>query len=89
MKKIKIYDKITEQFVREVLFALREELGYEVLSSRTEFPDFILKRDDRIIRAEVELYASNFYFHKHPEEECDMIICFQNDLEKEVPLQIE
>lgn len=74
--------------MREVFFTLSERLGFTVLSSREEFPDFLLLRGDKVIRAEVEVYASNFYFHKHPEDACDIIICFENDLENEIPLEI-
>ena len=88
MKKIKIYDNITEQIVREVFFALREELGYEVISSRAEFPDYLLLKDGKIVRAEAETLASNFYLHKHPEYECDLIICYKNDLQGNFPLEI-
>ena len=88
MKKIKIYDKITEQIVREVFFALREELGYEVLSSRTEFPDYIIRRGGKLMRAEVEVKASNFFRHGHPLDNCDMIICYENDLWYHIPLKV-
>ena len=88
MRKIKIYDVITEQLVREVFFHLSKELGFTVLSSRTEFPDYILLRDGDVIRAEAEVLTSNFYLHKHHEKECDMIICYEDDLQKESHLEI-
>lgn len=53
MPKIKIYDKITETLVREVFFTFRNKLGYGVLSSREEFPDFILLKGDKIVHATV------------------------------------
>ena len=88
LKKIKIYDRITETLVREVFFKFSEELGYQVISSRESFPDFILMMGDEVIRAEAEVLASNFYLHKHSEAECDLIICFKNDLANEISLRI-
>lgn len=88
MKKFKIYDKITEHVVREVFFAISEDLGFTILSSRTEFPDYILLKEDKVFRAEVEVSASNFYSHKHPENEYDMIICYKNDLKNTSPLEV-
>ena len=88
MKKIEIYDEVTEHLIREIFFALRDELGFKVLSSRANFPDFVLIRNNKVIRAEVEVLASNFYLHNHSEKDCDLIICYINDLERETPLKI-
>ncbi len=46
------------------------------------YPDCILLINNIETRAEFEVYASNFLEHKHDPRKCDMIICWENDLEQ-------
>jgi len=80
-KHIKIHFEVSDEInVREVFAMIHEDLGYRIIESRSEFPDYILEdKSGRRIRAEVEFKASRFKEHKHSIEECDMIICWYND----------
>lgn len=65
-----------------VLFSsVADVLGYEIIHAQMQFPDLTLveKSTGRIIRAEAELYSRTFYQHKHPENGCDLIICWINN----------
>jgi len=66
-----------EAATRDVFAMFHKDLGYRIIKSSREFPDYILEDESgRRIRAEVEFKASRF---NHPIEECDMIICWHND----------
>mgnify|MGYP000330093579 CR=1 FL=1 len=80
-KHFKIHFPVNEELnVREVFAMFHQDLGYRIIESRSEFPDYILEDESgKKIRAEVERVASEFRKHKHPIEECDLIICWYND----------
>lgn len=88
MKKIIIYDIVTESLVRETFSILSEDLGFTILSSRNYFPDFILSDGSKIIRVEAEVTSSNFNKHGHSIDDCDMLICYRDDLAKKLPLDV-
>lgn len=55
-------------------------LGLELLECNHAFPDFIMKTPHgKIIRVELEFKSSNFLTHKHPIDQCDLIICWIKD----------
>jgi len=80
-KRFKTHFVVSDEInVREIFAMIHKDLGYRIIESRSEFPDYILEdKSGRRIRAEVEFEASRFKEHKHPIEECDMIICWHND----------
>lgn len=66
-----------------VLFAqYADELGYEIVSTQTRFPDAVLrfKENDATIEVEFEFSAKNFIAHRHDPAGCDLVVCWVNDL---------
>ena len=55
------------------------EAGFEITSIRCDYPDAIIKKNERIYRTEFEYKSSNFNQHGHDLRECDLIICWIND----------
>jgi len=54
--------------------------GFRILHYCTYFPDYLLAKDGYEIRAEAEVHASTFTVHKHDPKQCDMIVCWNNNL---------
>ena len=70
-----------------VLFAQQcEEVGFEILSIQSAFPDALVRRGDVEYRVEFELLSSNFYKHRHDPRKADLIICWQNDKDCVLPV---
>lgn len=66
------------------LFSMHhQELGFPfILSIQSAFPDAIVIDDERRpLKVEFEYRASNFIQHNHPPKGCDLIVCWENDLE--------
>lgn len=71
-------------YEREIVSWIKDhykELGYEEIIKAEErgFPDFIMLKDGKNIRVEVEIYASYFLKHKHNPKEVDEVLCIVND----------
>ncbi len=58
-----------------------KKLGFSkiVRGDISRFPDFIMIRNGKEVRVELETLASNFLLHKHPLNEVDEIICLRKD----------
>ncbi len=58
-----------------------KELGYGkiIKADEREFPDFIMLKNGKKIRVEVELYSSYFLKHKHNSKEIDEVLCIVNN----------
>lgn len=56
--------------------------GWKTLSVREEFPDALFEdiSTGERIKVEFESYSSNFLDHKHSPSECDVIICWQDNM---------
>jgi len=52
--------------------------GYKIKSIGHRFPDCILEKDGKEIRAEIEFKLSSFH---HDPSKCDLIICWINDID--------
>jgi hypothetical protein len=75
--------------------AIAHEIGFEIISSRSEFPD--CKANRRIEGSarkrykecliEFELRSSDFKAHNHPVKGCDLIVCWEHDW-KDCPLEV-
>lgn len=64
-----------------VEFTRAESLsGYHIVSIQAGFPDAIVERNGIEYRAEFEYKTSNFVAHSHDPRDCDIIICWENDL---------
>jgi len=65
-----------------VLFAMyHRELGFPyILRVGTEFPDaIVLDENGEVKRIEFELFSKTFQQHNHPINECDYIICWEDN----------
>ncbi len=51
-----------------------------IVSIRTKFPDAILLVNAVEVRTEFEYLASNFISHQHDPRECDLVICWIDDV---------
>jgi hypothetical protein len=64
-------------------------IGYTIVKIRAAFPDAIIENNAGIqYRAEFEFMASNFISHRHDPRNCDLLICWINDLDDDFPLTI-
>jgi len=81
-----LFEPQTEQEVVYLFSQLHRELGFPyIIKFQESFPDVIVLDGNRELkRIEIEKFASDFINHKHPPEECDFIICWENDL-TEIP----
>jgi len=68
-----------------------KELGFtyvkRVTSKDIGSPDYIAKRNGKLIRIELETLSSHFISHKHSHEEIDLVLCVAVD--KELPIKTE
>ena len=67
--------------VRELFIRIYEKLGFEVLKSQDEFPNYILSSDELPIRAHAVLRSSDFERENFDYTACDSIICWVDDWE--------
>jgi len=92
------YAPVQENGVIFLFAKLNQELGLNIETIRTGFPDCIARRNignDRyeLINIEFEVYSSNFEEHGHLDSmkqgvKCDMIVCWEHDW-KNCPPDIE
>ena len=74
------YQPTNEQGVVFLFALVCSRLGYQVQSIRTEFPDALLRdRDGKVVRCEFEYLTHNFVRHKHPIDECDLVVAWEDD----------
>jgi hypothetical protein len=77
-----LFSPVNEQGVM-MLFAMHHrELGFPyILKVQQGYPDaVVIDKNGEVKRIEFELFASNFIVHGHDPNECDYIICWENDL---------
>lgn len=57
--------------------------GYDNIleENKDKLPDFIMIKNGKKIRVEVEIYSSSFIKHKHDPKNVDEVLCVINDLE--------
>lgn len=80
-----VYEPINEQGVILLFAALCHDLGFMIEGIRSAFPDALLRRKNSkgtwtSCQAEFEFKSSNFKLHKHNPKQCDLIICWEDDL---------
>lgn len=85
---------LNEQGVVYLFGMLSRQLGFVIEAVRTDFPDCEGKREIRgkkgkweRVAIEFEYKSSNFKEHGHNPDECDVIVCWENDW-KECPLEV-
>jgi hypothetical protein len=78
-----LFEPEYEQEVVYLFSVFHRELGFPyIIKIRNEFPDALVmdkKRETKKI--EFEVRASDFIQHAHDKKGCDLIICWENDLE--------
>lgn len=59
-----------------------KNLGYKkiVKDNKGRFPDFIMSKNNKNIRVELETLLSNFILHKHDLLNVDEIVCIEDDV---------
>ena len=65
--------------VRELFIRIYEKLGFEILKSQEVFPNYILSREERPVRAHAVLRSSDFKREDLDYTACDSIICWVHD----------
>jgi len=81
-----LFEPQTEQEVVYLFSQLHRELDFPyIIKFQKDFPDVIvLDKNREPKKIEIEKFASDFIAHRHPPEECDFIVCWENDL-TEIP----
>ena len=89
MKKMKVDFLVdSETTVRAAFDKFHAELGYpKILKTRDWFPDYeLVDRNGKLVRAEAEYSCSGAKEHANIENECDLIICWEDDWpERKIP----
>jgi len=64
-----------------------KKLGFEEIIRQDIgiFPDFIMKKEGKKIRVELEIKSSNFLMHKHSIDKVDLVICVKKDINLGIP----
>ncbi len=67
-----------------------KKLGYTkiVKDNNGAFPDYIMLRDKKEVRVELEVHSSNFKIHKHDVRKADEIVCLKHTANYNPPLRI-
>jgi len=82
-----VYSPINEQGVVFLFGRILEDLNLYIEEIRIKYPDCVARRYTgkgwERIYIEFEYKASNFIQHGHDPNECNMIVCWENDLTKE------
>lgn len=78
-----LFEPEYEQEVVYLFSVFHRELGFPyIIKIRNEFPDaLVMDRKKGVKRVEFEVRASDFIQHKHDSKGCDLIVCWENDLE--------
>lgn len=86
-----MYGPVNEQGVVLLFGMLFEELGMIVEEVKTGFPDATVRRFNGKgwvrERVEFEYVSLNFKKHKHPVDECDIIVCWKHNW-TQCPLEV-
>ena len=81
--------KIKNEFMLKKWFENNfKKLGYSKIIRRDNgtFPDFIMLRNNKELRVELETLSSNFILHKHNKDNVDEIVCIKKDIEIGLPV---
>lgn len=74
------YSEVVSETHREDYLRLKEEMGFRLQ------PDFIVKKDDKWSRLEIECWSHSFN-HNHDSEYCETVLCY--DYTGDIPDNIE
>src|SRR3989344_4613565 len=88
-----VYSPINEQGVVFLFGRLLEDLNMYIEEVRTKYPDCVARRYTgtgwKRVYIEFEFQSSNFLQHGHNPKECDIIVCWEDDLSQEKKKQLE
>jgi hypothetical protein len=79
-----LFSPVDELGVACLFFTYHKELGFPyIVKASSKFPDVIaIDKDGETTYIELEYKSSDFIRHGHLEEECDYIVCWEDDLEE-------
>lgn len=79
-----VYSPINEQGVVFLFGRVLDDLNMYIEEVRTQYPDCVARRYTgtgwKKVYIEFEYVSSNFLAHKHNPQECDIIVCWEDDL---------
>ncbi len=88
-----VYSPINEQGVVFLFGRLLNDLNMYVEEVRTRYPDCVARRYTgtgwKRVYVEFEFLSSNFIQHRHDPKECDIIVCWEDDLTQERKKSLE
>ena len=88
-----VYSPINEQGVVFLFGRLLNDLNMYIEEVRTKYPDCVARRYTgtgwKKVYVEFEYLSSNFILHGHNPKECDIIVCWEDDLSQEKKLFLE
>jgi hypothetical protein len=74
--------------------AVADELGFEIIGNRSEFPDCEARRKENADRdrykkclIEYEFSSLDYKKHKHPTVGCDLVVCWLHNW-SECPIEV-
>jgi len=82
-----LFEPSNEQELIYLFAKFHQDLGFPyILRISSEFPDAeVMNKKRESKKIEFELVASNFIQHGHDSSKCDFIVCWEDDLQEEVP----
>ncbi len=87
-----VYSPINEQGVVFLFGRLLDDLNMYIEEVRTKYPDCVARRYTgtgwKKVYIEFEYASSNFLQHKHDPNDCDIIVCWEDDLSPEEKKQL-
>lgn len=88
-----VYSPINEQGVVFLFGRLLDDLNMYIEEVRTKYPDCVARRYTgkgwTRVYVEFEYLSSNFILHGHDPKDCDIIICWEDDLSKEQKKKVD
>lgn len=88
-----VYSPINEQGVVFLFGRILEDLNMYIEEVRVKYPDCVARRYTgkgwERVYIEFEFNSSNFIQHGHDPKECNMIVCWQDDLSEEDKKKLE
>mgnify|MGYP001618212905 CR=1 FL=1 len=88
-----VYSPVNEQGVVFLFGRILEDLNMYIEEVRTKYPDCIARRYTgkgwEKVYIEFEYLSSNFIQHEHDPKECDVIVCWEDDLEEKDKKKLE
>lgn len=75
-----MFEPKNEMGVIAVFCMALQQAKWEIVSVGTAFPDAVLRHNGEVWRAEFEYQSKNFDVHGHDARECDIIICWIDNL---------